>query len=271
MSTRRRCAALAIVAVAVTSACDSSSAKKGGASAAGHSATPSAKAPAGTPVDPATISARITKGLAAVGSAHLEVAIDADGQPIDVSGDEALQAGKVRAVRASTDSVTGSGPVELVVAGGKTYAKLPKKFNPTSKPYVLVSANSKNAKIRALASTVDFALGAVSLDLVASLTGAAKSARLIGPTTVGGAPATRYALTVVTGRLPADFPARSLLVASGLKELPADLYLDSAGRPVQVSQAVKVEGHGISVKVAVSKYDQPVTIVAPPASQVATG
>ncbi len=272
MTTRRLCAALAIAAVAVASACDSSSATKtGGVSAAGHSATPVAKAPPGQPVAPATVAARIKSGLAAVHSAHVEVAIDADGQPIDVSGDETLQAGKVQAVRASTDSLGASTSAELIVAGGKTYAKLPKKFNSTGKPYVLASADSKNAKVRQLASTIDFALGAVSLDLVASLTDAAKSARLIGATTVDGAPATRYSLTVITEQLPANFPAKSLLVGSGLKELPADLYLDRAGRPVQVSQAVKIQGRGISVKVVASKYDQPVIITAPPASQVSTG
>ena len=204
-------------------------------------------------------------------SAHIVVAIDADGQPIDVSGDETLQGGTVRALRASTDAVSKSSPVQIVVAGGQTYAKLPKNLNSSGRPYVLVSAGSKNATVRQLASTIDLALGAVKLDIVGALAGASSSARLIGRTSVGGTPATRYALTVVTDRLPADFPARTLLVASGLKELPADLFLDGAGRPLQVSQAVKVQGHGIAVKLVASRYNQPVTITAPPASQVATG
>ena len=212
----------------------------------------------------------MTRAVAEVSSAHLQVAIDADGQPIDVTGDETLHAGTVQALRASTDALSATSPVQLVVTGGKTYAKLPKSLNPSTKPYVLVSAASKNAKIRQLASTIDFALGAVSLNLVSSLAGATKSARLIGPATVAGAPATRYALTIVTAKLPPDFPARSLLVASGLSELPADVYLDRADRPVQVSQTVTVQGHGIAVKVLVSRYDQPVQITAPPAGQVAT-
>ncbi len=273
MTARRIAAALAIVTLAATSACTSSGAGKNGksASTAGKgNGIPVSKAPTGTPVDPATISARLKAGVASIRSAHVEVVIDAAGQKINVSGDEKLQGGQVQSVQVSSRSIAGSAPVQIIVVGGRTYAKLPKSVNKTGKPFVLVTKQSKNSTIRQLAASIDFSLGSVSLDRSAALVDAAKSASLIGKATISGTPTTRYSVTVTTQKLADDFPGKALLISAGLTTLPVDLYLDSAGRPVQISQAVKLGGRAVSVKISASKYNQPITIAAPPASQVGT-
>lgn len=208
--------------------------------------------------------------MASIRTAHVEVVIDAAGQKINVSGDEKLQGGQVQSVQVSSRSIAGSAPVQLIVVGGRTYARLPKSVNKTGKPFVLVTKQSKNSTIRQLAASIDFSLGSVSLDRSAALVDAAKSASLIGKATISGTPTTRYSVTVTTQKLADDFPGKALLISAGLTTLPVDLYLDSTGRPVQISQAVKLGGRAVSVKISASKYNQPITIAAPPASQVGT-
>ncbi len=265
---RRTLAVLTATALTVT-ACSGSG---GGKHAGGASVTPVGRsAPKGTPVSPATLAGTVRKGLAGVRSVHAVLGIDLDGSRSTVTGDETLSGGRTKNLQVSTTDLQGTGPLRLLVVDGTTYAKLPKALNPTAKPYVLLNAHSKNAKLRQLASTVDFALGSVSLDRLASLLSAASSASRVGPATVGGVAAIRYGVLISVAKLPDTFPGKSIIQTVGLKTIPADLYLDSAGRPVQVSQTVKVSGHGVGVRIALSRYNRTVAIAAPPAGQVGTG
>ena len=46
------------------------------------------------------------------------------------------------------------------------------------------------------------------------------------------------------------------------------MYLDSRNRPVEITEQFAVSGQHIAVRVLATRYNQPVHIVAPPASQV---
>jgi hypothetical protein len=48
------------------------------------------------------------------------------------------------------------------------------------------------------------------------------------------------------------------------------MYVDSSGRPVQVTENFSVQGQTVSTKIGISNYNKPVSISAPPASQVGT-
>jgi hypothetical protein len=88
--------------------------------------------------------------------------------------------------------------------------------------------------------------------------------------TVNGVKTTHYKIVVDIAKLPANLPGKDSLGASGLSTLPLDLYVDDQGRPIRVSEDFKVQGQAVSTNVTVSRYNQPVTVVAPPASQVST-
>jgi hypothetical protein len=75
---------------------------------------------------------------------------------------------------------------------------------------------------------------------------------------------------VDVAKLPASLPGKDALVSSGLKTLPIELYIDSAGRPVQVTEHFTVSGQTVSTDVKVTEYNAPVTITEPPADQVST-
>jgi hypothetical protein len=73
---------------------------------------------------------------------------------------------------------------------------------------------------------------------------------------------------VDAAKLPAALPARQHMPASGVGTIPVQLYLDSTDRPVRVSDQVTVQGQKVATDVVFSRYDEPVTITAPPAGQV---
>jgi hypothetical protein len=60
-------------------------------------------------------------------------------------------------------------------------------------------------------------------------------------------------------------------MAAGITAIPVELYVDSAGRPVQITENLTVAGKKTTTSATISRYNQPVTISAPPASQVSTG
>jgi len=47
--------------------------------------------------------------------------------------------------------------------------------------------------------------------------------------------------------------------------------VDAEGRPVKATQELTVQGQDVSTVVSLGDFDQPVTITAPSAEQVATG
>jgi hypothetical protein len=58
------------------------------------------------------------------------------------------------------------------------------------------------------------------------------------------------------------------MTASGVTSIPLELYLDSQDRPVQVTENLTVQGQRVTSKNVISKYDEPVSISAPPPGQV---
>ena len=109
-----------------------------------------------------------------------------------------------------------------------------------------------------------------SLNSYSLLAQAASSVRRVGPASIGGVTTTHYSIVVDFTRLPSTYPNRAALQASGLTKVPVELYLDSHGRPVEVTEKFAVSGHSVAVKLVASRYNQPVHIAAPPKSQIDT-
>lgn len=275
MNSRRLCAVLALPCL--LAACSSSTSGKGstGSSGAAGSGTgsgagSSAAAPGGKPTDAAGLGGLMQSAIAGITSAHISLNVDAAGQKVSGAGDEKLAAGKLVAMDITEQLPGGAGSLQLIIVGGKTYAKLPPALNKSGKPYVLVSGNSSNATVRALAGSLDSALSSASIGSVGAFITAAKTVKLVGTDTINGVKATHYSVVVDISKLPADLPGKDALGSSGLKTLPLDLYIDDQGRPIRVNEDFKVQGQEVSSIVTVTNYNKPVTVTAPPASQVST-
>jgi hypothetical protein len=250
----RRAALLALPAVIVT-ACTSSGGGGGN------------NIPSGMPTDPTALGSLLQSGLATMTSAHFDLGIKIAGQQLTGGGDEKVANGKLVALDL-TETLPGLGPVRVILVNGTSYAKLPSALNSTGKPYLVVSPSSSNQYVRQLASSLDSALSAVALGGITDITSAAKSFDAKGTETIDGVQTTHYSIVVDVAKLPNDFQGKSAIQAAGLKTVPLELYVDRAGRPVRLIETLSAQGQTAVTTTTVTDYNKPVTITAPPSSQV---
>lgn len=281
MNQRLLVSSIVATAAAVTlTACASSSPAPHASAAAGNgtgaSSTPASRATATTSAAAAPageqatrLAATLKQSLAEVKSLHLSLHVTAGGIKVTGSGDERLAAGKLQAFQL-TERIPGGQTIRLVYVDGKFYAKVPREMNKSGKPYVLVSPNSSDPMLRGIARSLDSALQSASVQSANVYARVASSVRDLGKTTVNGQQATHYAVVIDPAKLPAGLPGMSKLAGAGIKSIPVDMYLDSQNRPVQISLHLGIRNESSDSVVTISRYNQPVSISAPPAGQVAT-
>lgn len=268
------CAATALIA----SGCSSSSTSgSGSTNSSGGQSSPgggtSATQPASGGATPTTAPALASKMLSAmrsVTSAHIQMSINASGQTVTASGDERLAGGQVAAMDLNMAGA-GLGQFQMIIVNKKTYMKLPQALTHSTKPWLLVSANSSNPMVANIGKSMSSTLDQTSVDYYRLFVQSAKSVADEGSDTVGGAPATHYRLVVDPKKLGTTQLGRDALKALGGASVPVDLWVDGTGRPVKVVENITAMGQHVRAVVTLSKYNQPVQVTAPPASQVSTG
>jgi hypothetical protein len=200
-------------------------------------------------------------GLAGISSAHLSV----DGGFLlgTVTGDFSYTRGTATASDISL--VTDGQKSRIVTIGSTSYVQLPPAHITDGKPWAVVRPSSKNEFVRAVASTLTLTKAASSLPAVADLVATAASVQDKGTTSTG------HEYTVVIDATKSrGTTLGSLLSDVGQQSVPIDLFLDTTGRPVRVVVAVKLGAQPFDITVAVSKFNAPVQIAAPPSDQVST-
>lgn len=258
-------AAALVVALAGCSSSDGSPSASTAAPAPTSSAASSGAAHATKDPRAVALAARMDKGMRGLTSAHL--AVDAGTLGGRTAGDVTYHDGTATASDLVLD--TGAERTRLLTVGTTTYAMLPSGRNTSGKPWVKVSATSTNEFVRALASSLDVTRAAASLPAVAEIVSTASSIREVG-TAPKAAAAHHYSLVVDPSRS-AGTTLGGLLAAIGQSNVPVELFLDGAYRPVRIAVSVKIGSQAFDFTVVASAFDAPVTIAAPPAGQVATG
>ncbi len=264
----RHCVALPTLALAgavTLTGCTSSS--DAPSTTAAPSSTP-ASAPSGGVADaPATMAAALSKGLATATSAHLAVSTTLSKQTLKGAGDVTLELGAITRAQLRQDLPSGLGTMSVVVTGDKTYAKLPSALRiDSSRPWVLLTPDSKSIVVSQLASTVQPVLTVASPASLVAFARAASSVTRLGAQSIGGAATTHYRVVVDAGSLPSSVP--SSITAGGKTSIPIDMYLDSSGRPRQVTGTFSISGQTVTPTITLSAYNVPVSVTAPPSSQV---
>ena len=207
---------------------------------------------------------------ATVKSAHIDLHFDAAGQEITGSGDEELSEGVLTGLNLTESLPENAGNLTLVIADGKTYAMLPSSINPSDKPWVVIRSDSSDPTIQQLSASLAQTSSSASIGSTTAFVTAARSVTNKGSENIDGVDTTHYSVDVDPTKLPADNAGMDAAAQAGITSIPVELYIDSQGRPVKVTEDFSVQGQSVSVEVTVSKYDQPVNISAPPADQVAT-
>lgn len=240
---------VAVVGALSVAACSSS----GGKAASSTPPPPSSSASASS-AQAGALANTIRKGMSGLTSAH--IAVDAGTLGGKSVGDVKYANGQATA---SDVILEQAGRTRVVTVGDKTYAKLPGGQNTTGKPWVLVSPNSSNEFARGLAGQLTITKATSSLPAIADVVATATSVQNKG----GG----RYSLQLDPSRA-GGTTLGSLLSGLGEKTVPVELTLDSKGRPVLIQLSVKLGSQSFPVVIKVSRFDEPLTITAPPPDQV---
>lgn len=248
MRVRRLAAAVAAAGLMVSlSGCGSDSAGGGGAAAT---------------LTQANFSRTVTAAQQGAKSAHLEATLKAAGQTVSMSGD----------VSGLGDVASSTMDLKIKAAGKQLEMRVVHKVLymhggglPVShgKSWLEVDLNDPHNPLSNILDTA----GPRSLTTYLQ---AVKSLRDGGEETVDGVKAHHYTVTIDTMKALAANKALKGLDLSKLglpKTLTTDVWLDSANRPVKMTVRI---GKLASVEAHLSKYGEPVSVQAPPASQVGT-
>jgi hypothetical protein len=266
----RLIAALALAAAVLTTTvgCSSSSSTStptsNAASTSPGSGTQSGATTAVGGTAAAALADRVGAALNALKSVHLD--IDAGGLGGKSTADIMLADGHATATDAH---LTENGQqVEMITVGGQSYAKLPAGSNPSGKPWLEVGSDSTNPMLNSLTSGLNIAAMASSLSVVTALIRGSTGLQNKGADTVNGVSATHYAMKLDPAKKTGNAQLDGLLSSLGGSALPLDFWLDSSDRPVKFVIHASFAGTSFPVTVQASRFDAPLSITAPPASQV---
>ena len=243
----------------------------GCASAAQHTAQQAASnpqasspAPSPTPTTAAALLSLSKQAMTTVSSVLLTVTINAQGQSIVGHGAERMSNGKATAVTLA-ETVPGVGEIGIIMAGGKFYLRLPQGTRPANtKPWYSLDPASSNPAFAQLLQSAQ-QMGTSMTDQYMQ---AVTSLSLVGTDTVGGVPATHYRMVVDPLAAPLSSAIRTQLQQSGIKTIPMEMWFDSSYRPIKAVVNVTAQGVAVDTTTTFGEYNAPVTIAAPPASQV---
>lgn len=209
---------------------------------------------------PAQLSKAMQSSLAEVSSAHLE--IDAGGL-----GSYVVDATFDKGQATATDvTATQGGQTTLIrTVNGKSWAKLPTAAG--SKPWIAVdeSTGSGRPELAALSQTMTLTRAASSLDALSQLVATAQDFEKKGEQSVGGVPATHYALKLDPTKGLSGSELTKLLKQVGQKAVPVQLWVDDKNRPVKFTITSLV-----SVTASITNYDAALTISPPSPDQIST-
>jgi len=258
-----------LVSVAALAACGSVSSSPS-TPAATSAANSSAPISVTGPLTSAQLAVKLEVGARSVSSAHITLSSTVGDQRVLVAhGDETLAAGKLTAL--NLNEQVGALNMTLLLVDGGVYVKLPSNLNTSGRPWEKATAGSRNPVLRQLASSIASVEQSASLTQYESLAQAATSLKTIGTEQVNGTAATHYSLIVDVTKIRGagvTQAGKAALAQAGITKIPEDLWVDEKGHPVKVWERFTIRGQVVSTVFTIGQLNQPVTISAPPASQV---
>ena len=213
--------------------------------------------------------ALLRRGLTRVRTAHVVAAATADGVTVRNVGDEELAAGSVTALEL-TESAKSFGELRLIIVGGKTYAIPPPSWHVPGKPWALITEQTTNQFVVALAQSIPSLEAALSPSSFPIFVAAATSVTSDGTAKIGSILARRYSVLSNVKRLPQTFPPRGDLYLD-VSQLPIELWLDPQGALMMAQETYTVNAQSVTKTLTLTNVGERLSISAPPASQVASG
>ena len=242
------------------------------ASAVGH-ATAAVGSSSAAPISGAALASKVQAGATSLRSAHVILTTTAAEESVTAQGSERFASGKLTGLDLTERLGSGTSglSIGMRLAGNSIYIKLPPDAGlPAGKPWVNLSAAGSDPTLSQLVASVQSSIANASVDGYTAFAHAATNIKDLGPATVNGVPSTKYSFVVDVSKLPSTEFTTKILTQAGVSQVPVDLWLDGQGRTVQVTESSTVAGKPTSTKVVYDKFNEPVSIAAPPANQIAS-
>jgi len=241
-----------------------------------------------SPNSPATSSASASDAVAAAYARTTAASSAKFGLSADVTGGPVKQPIHVTATgvidfahRTSdlTAQLPGAGQVEVRYLAGVLYAKLPASLAamlPGGKAGNWLSLDLNALSQQQLGTSLQQLEAAAPSDpsqVLSFLRGAGTDVKDAGPATVGGIATTRYTTTIDLDKAAAELPGKAraglarLEQHLGVHRLPAQLWIDGAGRLRRMSVGLPGGSASGQITFTLSHFGTPVHVSAPPAGQ----
>jgi hypothetical protein len=252
---RRLCTALAGVPLLLgVAACSSDSETPSGAEPSQTTDSPGASA---TPLTAEDFVPRLVAAQGKAGTAHIEGSITAGSAGrIELDGDLRLDGANRGARMTLSMAMLGQG-VEAILLGDELFVKIPGMSS--SRPWLKLDPSS--------GPFASSGLGALNLGSMLEAMEGALSIKAEGQESVDGVETTRYSVTVDAAKALSAQGLGSLGSSTGKsKTIVYELWVDND----DLVRKLVMDTKSFSMQVQLSDYGSPVTIEAPPASQIGT-
>ncbi len=219
--------------------------------------------PATAPDSPATLAAFMQSGLGRTGFAHLVFRTGLAGTTLTGQGDAVLSLGEATGldVRAVVSKV---GAVHLLFTGGTGFAALPKPTAP-GKRYTKIGGSAGGADLDRVAIALQATQLLAAPGTYRTLVAASRNLTRLADGKIGVTPVFHYRATVPVADIPATDRVNLALSALGVTRLDLQVWVDGAGRPLKVAAPAP---DGRVSDVTFTEINRPVSVAAPPSSQV---
>jgi hypothetical protein len=249
-----------------------------GAAACGGGSSSSAAGSAATGQQAALLT-KAAAATSAAGSAKLSLTSgSAAGSAVTATGSGVEDFARKAADLTLNLTGAAQGQLEVREVNGIAYLKLPSQLGGAiggGKPWISIDPSKIGAgsALSGLSSLADDPTQSFAL-----LNSASDSVTKVGSESVHGQPSTHYKATINLDKAAAADPqlsasATQLKQTLGTANLPVDVWIDDKGRITRFAEATSPAGSTaaptVSVSVDVYDYGTPVTVAAPPASDVA--
>lgn len=262
-------AAAACAAFVGLTACSTTTA---GTPVASTATSRSTTAPTHFPMTAHDLAAQVQAALVTIKSMHLAMTIKAAGLDESADGDQTVVNARTQDANLIL-SVPNFGTIQMVIVNGKTYVQVPPNQRTSGKPWALVTPTSSNPFVQALAPGIEQAQSFSGPHAALQMLGAAQSFKFNGTARLSdGSEVGRYRVSVGVSGLPFTAAQRALLSQVGIRTIPLDLTVDTAGRIRGMTETIHVRAEGVSettsTEVQMSGFNNPVSVQAPPSSEV---
>ena len=256
-----------LTAVALLAACGSSTGNASTSAASPSSTT--AKPTATGPVTTAQLASTLMAGANTVTSGHISLSSTYGGEKvISAEGDETLAGGKLTAMR--MDEKVGPVSLTLMIVDKVVYVKMPANVVKNGKPWVKATVSSTNPGLKKLAALFSSLEQSASLRQYSAFTEAASSLKTVSVLELlNGVAVAHYSMLVDITKVHNEAVTAEMkkgMAQAGISKLPVDLWVDEQGRTVKMAERFEVQGKTMAVDMTLTRINQPVSIVAPPAS-----